>query len=80
MRMSSRKGQTMVEYIIIVVVIAITLILLFSNLGKAIGKKVTGATAAIDQEVGEAAAATYDTLSANPVRDLNADGTMVGTP
>jgi Flp pilus assembly pilin Flp len=80
MRMSSRKGQTMVEYIIIVVLIAITLIALFSKFGKAIGKKTTGATAALDQEVGDEAASVYDSLSDNPVRDFNKDGTMAGTP
>jgi Flp pilus assembly pilin Flp len=79
MRMSSRKGQTMVEYIIIVVLIAITLIALFSKFGKAIGKKATGATSALDKEVGDEAVAKYDALSENPVQDLNADGT-VGAP
>jgi len=79
MRMSSRKGQTMVEYIIIVVLIAITLIALFSKFGKAIGKKTAGATSALDQEVGGEAVTAYDSLSDNPVQDLNADGT-VGSP
>ena len=79
MHKSSRKGQTMVEYIIIVVLIAITLITLFSKFGKAIGKKATGATSALDKEVGAEAVSVYDSLSDNPIQDLNADGT-VGSP
>jgi Flp pilus assembly pilin Flp len=79
MRMSSRKGQTMVEYIIIVVLIAITLIALFSKFGKAIGKKTTGATSALDKEVGDEAVSKFDSLSDNPVQDLNADGTVGGS-
>ena len=53
MNRKSRKGQTMVEYIIIVAVIALSLIALFSYFGGAIGNKVAGATEAIDS--GEAA-------------------------
>jgi len=48
-----RKGQTMVEYIIIIALIAISLIAVFSYFGGAVGKKVAGATEAIDN--GEAA-------------------------
>ncbi len=76
MRLSSRKGQTMVEYIIIVVLIAITLIALFSKFGKAIGKKTAGATSALDQEIGDEAVQEYDSLSDNPIRDLDTDGTV----
>ena len=53
MNRKSRRGQTMVEYIIIVAVIALSLIALFSYFGGAIGNKVAGATEAIDS--GEAA-------------------------
>ncbi|MBR4654519.1 MAG: hypothetical protein IKO72_14260 [Kiritimatiellae bacterium] len=49
----SRKGQTMVEYIIIIALIAISLIAVFSYFGGAVGNKVAGATEAIDS--GEAA-------------------------
>ena len=79
MRMSSRKGQTMVEYIIIVVLIAITLIALFSKFGKAIGKKTAGATSALDETIGGEASDAYTALSDNPVQDLNADGTVGGS-
>ena len=49
-----KKGQTMVEYIIIVALIAIALIAVFSYFGGAVGNKVAGAAEAID-EGGEAA-------------------------
>ena len=50
-----KNGQTMVEYIIIVVLIAISLLVLFGKLSKATGKKVAGATAALDEDVGSEA-------------------------
>ena len=43
-----KKGQTMLEYIIIVALIAISLIAVFTYFGGAVGKKVAGATEAID--------------------------------
>ena len=60
MNISKRKqGQTMVEYIIIVVLIAITLLVLF---GKAIAKKFSGATSALDEDVGSEAQNAYQDL------------------
>ena len=53
MDIKRKKGQTMVEYIIIIALIAISLIAVFSYFGGAIGNKVAGATEAIDN--GEAA-------------------------
>ena len=50
-----RKGQTMVEYIIIVCLIAISLIAVFTYLGKAIGKKGVHAVKQIDATEGEKA-------------------------
>ena len=44
-----RKGQTMVEYIIIVCLIAISLIAVFSYLSRAIGKKAAGAASALSE-------------------------------
>ena len=54
-KINRKNGQTMVEYIIIVVLIAISLLVLFGKLSKATGKKVAGATAALDEEVGSEA-------------------------
>lgn len=73
-RRQSRSGQTMVEYIIIVVLIAITLLVLFGKLSKATGKKVAGATAALDEEVGDEAAALTDEEPADKIRQLDETG------
>ena len=45
-----RKGQTMVEYIIIVCLIAVSLIAVFTYLSRAIGKKAAGAAGALSEE------------------------------
>jgi len=45
-----KKGQTMVEYIIIVALIAISLIGIFSFFGKTVHKKVKGAGEALTTE------------------------------
>ncbi len=55
MKRKSKKGQTMVEYIIIVALIAISLIAVFTYFGKATGKKVAGATEMIDSDLGSKA-------------------------
>jgi Flp pilus assembly pilin Flp len=75
-RSKSRSGQTMVEYIIIVVLIAITLLVLFSRLSKATGKKIAGATSALDAEVGGEAATLADEIDENKVRNLQTDGSF----
>jgi len=73
---SKRRGQTMVEYIIIVVLIAITLLVLFSKLSKATGKKVAGATSALDSDVGSEAATLANEIDENKVKNLDTDGTF----
>ena len=74
MKRKSKKGQTMVEYIIIVALIAISLIAVFTYFGKATGKKVVGATKAIDENIGNQAQSALDTIEdpANPknIKDL----------
>ena len=55
MKRKSKKGQTMVEYIIIVALIAISLIAVFTYFGKATAKKVAGATEMIDSDLGSKA-------------------------
>ena len=52
-----KKGQTMVEYIIIVVLIAIALVGIFSFFGKTVHKKVKGAAETLTEEK---ASDTYD--------------------
>ena len=53
MMKKSRNGQTMVEYIIIVCLIAVSLIAVFSYLSRAIGKKAAGAASALSEQEGE---------------------------
>lgn len=72
----NRRGQTMVEYIIIVVLIAITLLVLFSRLSKATGRKVAGATSALDAEAGSEAASLAEEIDENKVKNLNPDGSF----
>lgn len=50
-----RKAQTMVEYIIIVCLIAVSLIAVFTYLSRAVGKRAAGATKAIDSDSGQQA-------------------------
>lgn len=73
---TSRKGQTMVEYIIIVVLIAITLIAVFGFFGKAIYKKVSGATSALDEDVGSEAQSGYQSIGdgSETLRSLDESG------
>ena len=71
-----RGGQTMIEYIIIVVLIAITLLVLFGKLSKATGKKVAGATAALDEDVGGEVAGADDAEPADAIRTLDASGNI----
>lgn len=58
----NKNGQTMVEYIIIVALIAITLIAVFTYFGKAVGKKVAGAAEAISTEEGNNAKTAVDSI------------------
>ena len=65
-----RKGQTMVEYIIIVALIAISLIAVFTYLSRAIGKKAAGATEALSSEEGQKAKSAADNISENTIKSL----------
>ncbi len=65
-----RKGQTMVEYIIIVSLIAISLIAVFTYLSRAIGKKTAGATEALSSEEGEKAKSAANAINEQTIRDL----------
>ncbi len=68
-----RKAQTMVEYIIIVSLIAISLIAVFTYLSKAIGRKAAGAADKLSAQEGESAKAAVDSIDENTIRDLGED-------
>ena len=65
-----RKGQTMVEYIIIVALIAIALIGVFTYLSRAVGEKTAGATKALSNEEGGKAESAYQSISEDSIKDL----------
>ena len=65
-----KKGQTMVEYIIIVGLIAISLIAVFTYLSKAIAKKAAGATDAISAQEGANAKSAAENINENTIREL----------
>ena len=70
MKRKSKKGQTMVEYIIIVALIAITLIAVFMYFGRATGKKVAGAAAAISDEEGGKAKNAVESMDEQTIKRL----------
>ena len=61
----SKKGQTMVEYIIIVALIAV-----FMYFGRGVGKKVAGATEAISEEEGSKAKSAVEEMDENTIKKL----------
>ena len=65
MKNRKRSGQAMVEYIIIVVVIAIAALAVFGYFGGAVQEKVAGATSSIDSgsHASDAQGAVQDTTS-----------------
>ena len=70
MMKAMRKGQTMVEYIIIVGLIAITLIAVFTYLSRGIGEKAAGATKALSSEEGGKAESAYQKINENTIKEL----------
>ena len=68
-----RKGQTMVEYIIIVSLIAVSLIAVVTYLSRAIGKKAAGATSALSEEEGDKAKSAAESIDENSLKQLGED-------
>ena len=69
-----RSGQAMVEYIIIVVVIAIAALTVFGYFGGAATKKVAGATSSIDEDIGAKAAAEVEDSTLGTLKTLDKTG------
>lgn len=68
-----RKGQTMVEYIIIVCLIAISLIGVFTYVSKAIARKAAGATEALSEQEGSNAKNEANAISKDSLRKIGED-------
>ena len=68
-----RAGQTMVEYIIIVALIAISLIAVFSYFGRATGKTVVNATKQLDSDEGSQAESALKEGGKDAIRQFNSD-------
>ena len=67
------KGQTMVEYIIIVALIAISLIAVFSYFGRATGKTVVNATKQLDEDSGSEAESALKEGGKDAIKDFNSE-------
>lgn len=76
MKRSRRQGQTMVEYIIIVVVIAISALVLFGIFGDTIRKKLSGAVSSLDDDMGSQAQSAAQSSSVEELRRLDYDGSQ----
>jgi Flp pilus assembly pilin Flp len=69
-----KSGQTMVEYIIIVVVIAIAGLVLFGLFGDTLRKKMSGAISSLDDDNASTAQSEASGSSADWLRSMDSDG------
>ncbi len=65
-----KKGQTMVEYIIIIGLIAISLIAVFTYFSRGVGRKVAGATEAISDTEGSNAKTAAENIDTSTIKKL----------
>ena len=70
MMKSMRKAQTMVEYIIIVCLIAVSLIAVFTYLSRAIGRKTAGAESALSEQEGASAQSAVENISEDTIKNI----------
>ena len=70
----SRRGQTMVEYIIIVAIIAIGGLVIFGIFGDTLKKKMSGVVSTLDDEKGSEAQAEAGKSSADQLKEMGDDG------
>ena len=74
-RNNARSGQTMVEYIIIVVVIAIAALAVFGLLGDTVKEKTSGAVSSLtSSDKASQAQSEAQTKSSEQFKDLTEDG------
>ncbi len=65
-----KKGQTMVEYIIIIGLIAISLIAVFTYFSRGVSRKVAGATEAISETEGSNAKTAAESIDTGTIKKL----------
>ena len=70
MTKKTRKGQTMVEYIIIIALVAIAGIAVWSYFGRATAKKVAGATEALSSSEGASATSAAESIGEDSIKKL----------
>ena len=73
-RPKSRRGQTMVEYIIIVAIVAIGGLVVFGIFGDTLKKKMSGVISTLDDDNGSKAQTEAGTKSADQLKDMSESG------